>query len=165
MILNLSGEVTQDSLNKLIDSLNEKEDERIIIYLSSSGGDAGAATAIVHLISLNKKRIQVIGYDDLFSAGFFIFFKADCEKILLKGTLGMYHLTCLEFNESEINLKDSQYRASKEYLKKEKINTKAFCEAVGMTKPEITKILKGEDIYFQPERMIEMLNYQLTNGQ
>lgn len=164
MILNLSGEINQDSLNKLIDTLNESEDQRIIIYLSSTGGDAGAAGAMVHLISLNKNRIQIIGYDDLFSAGFFIFFKSDCEKILLKGTLGMYHLTCLEFNEAEINLKDSQYKASKEYLTKEKPKTKIFCEEVGMTKGEINKILKGEDVYFQPDRMIEMLNYKEING-
>src|SRR5688572_3153920 len=111
MILNLSGEVNQDSLNKLIDALNENEETRITIYLSSTGGDAGAASAIVHLISLNKKKIQIIGYDDLFSAGFYIFFKSDCEKILLNGTLGMYHLTCLEFDEAEtIKLKNnSQY--------------------------------------------------------
>lgn len=166
MILSLSGEIIQDSFEKLIKSINElKEKEKLIVYFNSDGGDVGYMRGIIDLINQNVDLIEMVGYRELLSAGFDIFFKTNCHKILLPGTIGMSHISkgIVQISEDS-NTVPSYKKALKEFLNQEKVNAVQFYKSLGMASGEISKIIRGEDVYFQPKRMNELLNYQKSNA-
>lgn len=158
MILNISEDINSGSLNKLIDALNKlKDKEKLYLYLNTEGGEVDSMEAIIDIINQNCDIVELIGYGGLYSAGFVIFFSVECRKVLLPQTIGMFHLTFVKLETNGVSTKGID-RAMKNSLKEESERTLKFCNDLGMTKKEISNIMKGEDIFFQYSRMIEFLN-------
>lgn len=163
MILNINESIGKETVDKLIDAMNNLEQgEKLFIYLFSEGGCMASEEAMVHIMNNNIDRIELVGYGDLMSAGFGIFFRYDGYKILLPGTLGMFHQTRMEMDTiSEFNNPDQmRYKADKEWMKLQREHTINFCNSLKMTSKEISDIKKGKDVYFQYHRMQEFLKAQ-----
>ena len=169
MILNLSGEIVEESVEKLIGGVNglyNRNGEKLFIYFTSEGGSVSVTSAMIDIINQNVDLIELVGYGELFSAGFNLFFKSKCNKILLSNSIGMCHISYMnvEINEN-LKLADPYGLALKKSFKKEKLITEAFCKSLGMTSKEMNSVLKGKDAYFDYSRMLELMNYQKANGE
>lgn len=162
MILNINEPITKDTVDKISAGLNNlKPNEKLFIYFSSEGGEIYSAEAIIHIINNNIDIIELVGYGDLISCGFDIFFKTKCYRILLPNSLGMYHQASvrIDINESA-NASDRRGYADRQWLKLQKEQTIKFCESLKMTDKEINQIKRGKDVYFQHNRMQDFLKAQ-----
>jgi len=159
MVLNLSGEVDYEMLNKLILAFNTlKEAEELCIYFSSSGGLVDVAEAIIDFINTNKERISITFYGEIFSSGMNIFLKTSCRKKILPDTRGMFHFSWQEVTISEGGKPNSSYDIfSLKEMKASKNRTIAYLKTTKLTETEINSIKKGRDIYFSHTRMEEII--------
>jgi hypothetical protein len=159
MVVNINEPITKDAFEKIILSFNNlKEGERLDIYLCSVGGDVSAMEAIVDFLDTNVDRVRLIGYGELFSAAFEIFFKSKCDRTLLSGTMGMAHFTGVNVNfldEKRPNKVDD--KAYLQWSKIEKAGYVKFCESLGFNAKELERIRKGEDVWFQYDRLASFL--------
>lgn len=161
MIIDISekiDEVTFGSLIKAYSTLGENE--TIQIYLNSSGGDPDFGSAMLDAINNKKEITTLIAYGTIYSAAFDLFFKVQCEKRILNGTIGMAHLSRIEFNNFTIEGKpdNQQILVYKKWWEIDKRERLKFYEEVGIDKKDLLKIKKGLNIYFQYNRLLELLN-------
>lgn len=162
MTININEDITKETVDKITQAINELQpNDKLFIYFSSEGGDVNSAEAIIHMINNNADIIEVVGYGELLSCGFDIFFKVICYKMLLPNTVGMCHQSNVKININE-STKPYEERgvADKAWLKLQKDQTIKFCNSLGMTDKEITAIKKGKDVYFQYKRMQDFLKTQ-----
>lgn len=160
MILNLNRDVDDRMFNILTEAVStciEKNDP-LRIYLRSNGGDLSTCTAIVSLINECKEFIELIGYGELYSAGFIIFFEAECEKSILANTVGMIHYpySSVLTDARGKNKKDEIVHLNQ--LKESKKDFDRFLKSIDFTEKEYNEVLTGGDVYFLYSRMKELLN-------
>lgn len=161
MIIHLEGEVNSVMFDKLSYLFSKtKGSELIKIYLSSDvGGYTATAEAIVDLINSNSQRITLIAYGAIYSAGFIIFFKSSCKRVLLKDTTGMAHFSYQPIDINETGNPSSSYdKFAKQEMKKSKTHTLNFLTELGLDKQELNIIKKGDELYMSYDRLKELLN-------
>lgn len=153
-------------LTKFMEAVNQP-DEIISIYILSSGGTVAVMEAMLHVISLDPKRFNIVGYSELDSCGFEFYIRAQCKKYLIPGTIGMYHQTC-----TDICLNDKgkpQYYDGEAYLKRKKKffypEMIKFMDQCEMTSKEIKRIKNGDDVYFQYDRFLEIEKAYTKNAE
>jgi ATP-dependent protease ClpP protease subunit len=159
MRLLLSGEINEDLFTKLIDFYNSLGEEKAEIYLNSIGGARDYVEPMVDVINENKEHTVVIGFGQLMSSAFDIFFLINSRKIILDGTIGMTHLSSICLSQDVKLVKDFKIETA-EYLKDlEYDNAVKFklYKSIGLTKTELNRIKKGEDVYFQYDRLSDLL--------
>ena len=151
-------------LEKLAEACN-KPDEKISIYLNSRGGRVSILKAVLHIINSDPERFILVGYHNLSSCAFDLYMKAKCQKEILEGTIGMYHLTNTDITYTD-KMKPAYdidvaviERKTKHYLP-EIIQLMKDCE---FTVKEQKKILQGKDLYFQFDRLKQMESAYLKN--
>lgn len=162
MILLLDGPVDGELTNKIIKFYNELPAESsATIYLQSNGGMLYQEQVIVSLLNKYKSRTTLIGCGNLFSAAFSIFFSAECAKQLLPGTTGMYHFTTIEVRiNQKLSCDYTEDIAKRKFMSGWiRENFKDFMKQLPFTKEEREKMLKGKDVYFQPDRMNVFLQH------
>lgn len=154
----------EELLNKVTEAVNS-DSERITMYLCSDGGIVCICQVLLDMINKNKDRFKLIGFESLSSSGFEFFIKAECEKELLPHTLGMVHQSSRsvylndDLNGSNENNK-ALIKRVKEYTKP---NDKIFIEKLGLTTKEFNEYKKGNDVYFQYNRFLEIIeNYKIN---
>lgn len=160
MVIDISGEISQEAFGNLIRAYDSLQNDDILrIYINSTGGDPSFADAILDFIE-NNKVVEIIAYGKIYSAAFDIFYKAKCPKRIVNGIMGMAHLSRIEMANFTVtdNEEISQASNYKNWWNQDKLNRLKFYEEIGMTKKELSKIKKGEDVYFQHERLLELLN-------
>lgn len=158
MIINLTGPVDDLMVNRLIDVLNIKEDIPHYVYLKTEGGDVTCQDAIIHLLNENADKCILIGYGYLYSAGFNIFYKAECPKTLLPDTLGMAHfaasfLRITETGKPNMSDPDAFYLKN---LKITKSKTMKFFKSLAFTEQELEEASDGKEVWFNTKRMNEL---------
>lgn len=151
-------------LEKFFEAVNSP-DEIISIYILSDGGTVAVMESMLHVISLDPKRFNIVGYSELDSCGFEFYLRAQCSKTLLPGTIGMYHQTV-----TDICLNDkgkASYYDGQAYLKRKKgffyPEMIKFIDDCEMTDKEKKKIKNGDDVYFQYDRFKEIENAYTKN--
>lgn len=156
MILNLDGPVNPDMVDKLIQVINQS-DEQIVIYFCSEGGDIFSEQIMIKLLSDYKERIILIGYGCLYSAAFYIFFKAECPTMLMPYTIGMAHQAVNVFNLNERGLpKTKQDKFHIESLKAQYKEGIDFGKNLGFTDEELKTIIDGDDLFLPYKRMLQL---------
>lgn len=158
MILKLNENISDETVDKVVSFYNNTQ-EKAVIYFSSSGGNYFAMETIVDLINSHKEITTIIGYGLLGSSAFELFFTVECEKRIIGGCNGMYHQSYIAIEMSEKWKPVYVEGKAKEKYLKGYMNqqTTLLCEKLGFTKKEKLEITKGNDLYFQPERMKEFL--------
>lgn len=154
----------EELLKKVTDAVNS-DSEKITIYLCSEGGLVCVCHVILNIINNHKDRFKLIGFERLCSAGFEFFLKAECEKELLPYTLGMVHQHQRKITLNN-NLKPT-YTDGEAVINRIKKYTipddKIFIEKLGLTKKELRDYKKGDDVYFQHDRFLEVIDNYKTN--
>lgn len=156
--ISLEGEINTELFDKFLKDFN-RIDEDIVIYLNSRGGYISTQEAIVDLINRNKNRITIIGYCELYSSAFDIFFKSKCKKILIPNTTGMVHLGSIDIQINEngrpLSIGDKfQLRQ----LKSTKIESLNYYRDLGLNNTEVSKVARNMDVYLDYKRLVELLN-------
>lgn len=162
MILNINESIGKETVDRIASAINElKPGEKVFIYLSSEGGDPGCADAIIHIINNNVDLIEIVGYGDIMSSAFDIFFKSKCYRILLPGCMGMSHFGSVKMDTSESPASyETRKKADETWMKLQKEYTLKLCSDLKMTDKEISIIKRGKEAYFQYSRMLELLKTQ-----
>lgn len=162
----LTGEVSDIMFEKLLNAFEKlKEGNTLKIYLNSEGGSVYEQDAIVDFININKERVRLIGYGQLFSAAFNIFFKVECPRELIVDTIGMAHFcwTTVEIDQSGKPADDFNKFQAKE-MKRTQDETVQFLKKVGLSTTEVNKIIKGKDIWISYPRMLQLFNNGKKEG-
>lgn len=161
MIIKLLDEFNDDMLDKIISFYNTPFTGERFIYMNSYGGDHQVMQAIMDIINHNKDITTLVGYNRLSSAAFEMFFKCECKKVLLPGTVGMFHTSVTDISIDERAIPHFpvdvlRHKWVKTYLRQRTIK---LLDKLNMTNKEKRKILeKGEDQWFSETRMVEFLN-------
>ena len=151
-------------LTKVTEAVNS-DSEIITMYICSDGGIVCVCQVLLHIINNHKDRFKLIGFENLYSSAFEFFIKAECEKELLYNTLGMIHQSSRsiylndDLNGSNENNKATMKRV-KEYTKP---NDDIFIKRLGLTPKELREYKKGNDVYFQYDRFLEVVENYKTN--
>lgn len=162
MILNLYNEPFEtEMLTKVFEVFNNTK-EVITIYISSGGGKVSIQNALTDFINCNQKRFKVVGFNNLCSSAFIFFLKIHCEKRLVPDTIGMLHQIRTEIDLDEF-LKP-YYRSDEAEILRQKIQkeeSQKFIKRLGLSPAEIKKYNKNDDLYFQYDRFLELVeNYK-----
>ncbi len=129
------------------------------MYLNSSGGMVKFAEAILDILNKNKDRLVLTGFGELSSCAFDVFFNAECKKELLGAVIGMYHQSNIKVHYDERGKIQADYDKMMMLVGKTEYRavTKKTCRITGMNRKELAQITQGDDVYFSPVRMREML--------
>jgi hypothetical protein len=163
MIINLSGEINSDLLEKLILGINNlKEGEKALLYLNSVGGDVGIYEAMVDIININAHRLELIAYNQICSAAFNLFYEINCPKGMTKSTIGMAHSAYgyigMKGKNKAVGVADEAFLLSLDKAVERDIK---FYKKLGFTALELKSIKEGKDLWFQNERLETFLNKQV----
>ena len=150
-----------EMLTQLADALNG-DAEKITIYFSSNGGKNSVAQAATDLVNANKERFEFVAYDYIGSNGFKFFIEIECEKRVLPNILAMHHQTRTSLDVDEF--KKPYYQSDKaevERMKYERRDIEEFNRRIGLTALELKRFNRNDDVYFQYDRLLELIeNYK-----
>lgn len=155
------GEINQENTNKLIDFINENQEDEITIYINSGGGSNFFTNAIINLLNQHKEKIKIIVPGCIYSNAFYIFFNFKGKRELLDEATGMFHYSGKDYHLKE-NGKIGDYGDIfdlNEFKKRKKITDK-FCVDLGFNDKEMRKLGANKDVYFSRERLEEFLKNQ-----
>jgi hypothetical protein len=171
MILVIDKKIDIETLHSVVDFYNQinssSDKDDATIYLKCSGGNYGEMLAVIDIINKNKDKTTLIAYHCIASAGFELFYSAQCERIILNACLGMYHLgsTDITFNTNNKPSYPSDkatYQLHKDYYLP---FTMSFCDYLGFTEKEKRIIKKGDDVYFKTDRLRDFLHMSKINNE
>jgi ATP-dependent protease ClpP protease subunit len=160
MVININEVISKDVFDKLIQSFNTlKPEETLDIYFATEGGDVHYMEGIIDFVNKNSSRIRLFAYGEICSAGFDIFFRTKCYREILPATMGMAHFTGVMV--SSLGTTHTRKVDDKAYLawaKKSNEDCIKFYSSIGFTKKELERVKKGEDLWFQIDRLNEFLS-------
>lgn len=155
----LFGEFNEDLLNRFVQFVNTNKGIEKNIYLDSNGGKVFVMEIILDIINRNPDEFKIFAVEEIGSSAFILFLHVKCKRKLGMLTRGMYHLTSREirlnsngkgtYHHDEFQLKTPKLA----YQRDLKIATK-----LGLTKDEMKRFKKGEEIYFDVNRIKQFLD-------
>lgn len=154
----------EEILKKVTEAVNS-DSEIITIYLNSDGGLVCVCQVLLDMINKNKDRFKLIGFESLSSAGFEFFVKAECEKQLLPYTFGMIHQAERRFHlNNTLKPNNEGDKATFERVRKYTVpDDKIFIQRLKLNPKELREYKKGNDVYFQYDRFLELIENYKTN--
>lgn len=163
MIVNLQGEINSDMVKDLIDFYNQGYDDNEI-YLNSQGGNLSDMVIMIDMINKRKKETVLIGYEQLSSAAFILFYSVECKISIIGDCFGMFHQAYSAFNlnsDGDIKREVDKFHLSLMAIMQDGLNN--IIKNLRLSKSEVAKFKKGEDVYFTPQRLVEFT--ELRNKQ
>ena len=150
-----------DAVSSITEFLNDLEpDEQARIYICSEGGTTDARDVLLSMLNFHKEQITLVGYCELCSAAFELFFMfyGDCELVF--GTTGMYHRATRQIRMSSSGRpKDKEQEYLLADLKTHAATTaEHIYELTKMHKSAISRINQDQDVYFEYEEMVYFLD-------
>lgn len=151
------SDIDTETVNKLLEFCNGCSD-KTVIYFSSDGGTTIGESVLIDYLS-NKDDIELVGLFALSSSAFDVFMRTKAKKRLIKPVYGMIHLPSVrvERDTNDRYIYDS-HKYSARNMKSVIEDDIAFYKKLGVTAKEIIKIRKGENVYFEYDRMVEFMN-------
>lgn len=163
MIINHDSQIEDGLFDKILDAYNNRPDEIINLWLNSPGGLEDQTNAIIAFINRDPDRFHIVGYGDLSSCAFYLFFNTKCSKELLPNTTGMIHKAYYKGIPISIDLKmKHEFKTDirwKQSLSEGK-GKPARLKTIGLSKNELKEFKEGKDVYFLYPRMKEFLTKQ-----
>ena len=163
-ILIIHNQINTDAFRGLVGFLNENSGP-VTIYLSSGGGDEHIMCCMISVMNSRIDDITLIGSGHLGSCAFNMFFLYWGKRELLKSVMGMCHLARVEVEMSEKGkMYYPQDYAMKQYITKFASETTLdVLRIIGATKKEIKKVMRGDEVYFLPDRIQELLDHSVAH--
>lgn len=158
MIFFYQSEITSEAVTSLVKLIEECEDDDIIIYFSSPGGDTIMADILINYINNSDRNIKIIAYWQISSVALHILLELSCDIEILDGVWGVVHLATRDVDMREMLSKDSLERFLREeadgWSKKNVIDRYSK-----YLKPaEIKRLKRGGDVLLKPDRFKELFN-------
>jgi len=147
-----------------LDILDGGRMEDLVIYMCTPGGSNWATAAIIDMINEHKDHTILKAYGEVTSNGIKVLFSAKCRKEILPESIGMYHLT----SNTGIPTFEGNTQHNNEYgvFMMEQTNNFGYLEEVNklvkFTKDELKRIKLNYDVWFNYDRLQEMLVYNKT---
>lgn len=166
MLLILSGDVDSSMLSQLVEAINQfrhdhnGQNDKIDIYLNSTGGDVNVMYAMIDMINAHKEYIHLIGYGSLYSAAFFIFFGVNCPRKILPGTIAMCHYIRATIEVGGPIGYSPVDKILQRWATSQNEWVIEFCQQIGMNQKEIAAIKKTEEVYIHTDRLNDLLDKQ-----
>lgn len=153
-----------DMLDKITDATNS-DSENITVYLCSDGGLVCICQVLLDIINKHKDRFKIIGFESLCSAGFEFFVKAECEKEIMPYTFGMIHQAERRFHlNNTLKPNNEGDKAAFERVRKYTVpDDKIFIQRLKLNPKELREYKKGNDVYFQYDRFLQVIDNYKTN--
>lgn len=140
--------------SKCFEFLNANTEEKINIILHSNGGASDLTRILVNLINSNPENF-VLTSVKIYSAAFFLFYSAKCEKQIVKNTIGCYHKAYITNIDLDVS-KEPVWAEHKCLVKNLDTRDISPIPLDFMTRQEINKFKKGKDVFFTFNRMKEI---------
>lgn len=157
----MASKLALEASSFYFDANGLEKQQNISIHISSCGGNVEAEKAMLHIINSQPERFTIVANGEISSAAFGLFYRCNCAKTILPGTIGMYHLarTSIEISLNGKGFFDADKFHLKNFRKgfKEEL---VWCESLGISARDIELIAKGHDVYFTTEQLQEFLNNQ-----
>lgn len=165
MIFSLEGYINNDTVGRLVACYNAMEIadiDHLEIYMDSEGGDVGAMECLISMINTHSAMTELIAYNKMYSAAFYLFYRVKCKRRILPGTLGMCH---------EIRVSVEISKNGKGYYERDKSVAKWMSKEVWVTKllkelkitqQELDRIASNEEVYFRYPRLLRFLKIQYS---
>lgn len=144
-----------EMLGKFIKFFNDYSQEPCSIVINSRGGSSYVSETIVHMISEMTDCTLII--HGVYSAAFEIAIEAKCKKLLSKFPKGMMHIGRLDVNVALDG--KPYYDEDANHFKNFPVERKLMYKLAKriLTKPELIKYNKREEVWFDFKRMKEIL--------
>ena len=149
-----NGKIDKESTEKFISFCNSN-DGKFTLYLSSGGGENWCGEVIQDLINGRCKEIVALG--QVSSCAFKIFFSAKCKKRIGHRCYGVFHQTTWQFPVGQNGRYEKDTEMKIENFKKGMVDDVEWCKEIGLTPKEIKAIKNNEDVYFDTERLNELI--------
>lgn len=152
------GNINSENFDKFIKSFEDKEADSYDIYFTSPGGEYWVGEAFIDYLEKRKDKINLIGFKDISSTAFEIFFKLSCNKKLLQGTMATIHFPTIDIGTRE-SKKDNKtwYVKQGEMMKSYEKSWLNFYKSLGISEKYIKLIKKGEDVVLNTKELRKLL--------
>jgi len=150
-----------ETIRKLIDDIESKDDNEITIYFTTSGGQSFVGDIIIDYFNTTKREITLIGLWMINSAGFLIFFKSTgLKERRFINAHSVLHLMNRDTNIVESKDKDQYEYFLNKQLENDNKELIEFYRSVGVSEKYINKINKFWDVYLDNNELNELLAKQ-----
>lgn len=150
-----NGEFDADGIQSIINFVNANEGE-LSIGIWSGGGRLEPTMFLTDFLNFHKDRITLTAVAGVFSAAFELFYFFKGKKKLHFGSKGMTHYGQMMIRYKWNNdTTDAEYKIDKDFFSQQKKRTDKE-GAKFMTVDELKRFKKGEDVYFDFNRMKEI---------
>lgn len=156
-------DIKSPEVGKLIDQFTKTEDNEIHIYVRSCGGDADLVKPLIDIINNSDKEITLIGFAEVHSAAFDLFWKTTCNKRILKGTYSILHFSDMKVWRKDTLKENTWLKVAEKVLKQDDEELYSFLKSTKqLTTKELKSLLSYEDIFIEYDRLIKIL--KIENG-
>ncbi len=162
------SEINKDSVQELIDNIEDNIEKEITIYFTTSGGNNSDTLSLISFLENTDADITLVGTWGINSNGFILFYRLiKLKRKLAEDVYASVHLSYREISTNNILKDKDDADGEKFYLeilkKRNEINLK-FYEQLGLTPAELKKIKKGYSVLLGRDRLLEILEKQeITN--
>lgn len=151
----LKGDINTETVTHALEYINEHvEEHQITIAITSEGGTSYDGRFLLQCLNQYYSKIKLVCLDKVYSSAFDIFYKFKGVKELSLGCRGMLHCDSMYIPtmSSKVIKKDEETQSSFLQLDILRDETVKMCSDF-CTKEEVQSLIKGEDIYFDFNRM------------
>ena len=163
MVLNFyQVKFEEEHYQSFIDAVNS-DAEHITIYIRSNGGLTTICDFMVDIINSQPERFKIVAGSYIGSSAFIFYLKCNCSKKILPKTIAMIHQTSLSIDINEYGKPNNRYDKCMDLQQNLYVEeSMSLIESLGLTEKEKKEYIKGEDIYFTYNRLLEVVkNYEL----
>lgn len=167
MLYRIEEKISNQSLDGLINVVNDLQPyEELDLYIRGTGGELGVTEAMVKIINKCSLTniVNIHAYEYIISSHFHLFFKCKAHtKTLSLQSYGMVHKG--EWDSSSVeggHVRLDDYNIFMREFFKQADSLKELLKVVKLNANEIKKFKNNQDVYILPDRMNELLEYNLT---
>jgi len=167
MLYRIDSKITDESLDSFINVVNDLQPyEELDLYIRGEGGELGVTDSIINII--NKVTltniVNLYAYEYIMSSHFHLFFKSKAHsKSLSLSSYGMIHKGAWSHTVVEgYGVRDDSYAIFMREYATQTDSLKALNNFVKFDKNEMKSLKDNKDLYILPNRMNELLEFNLT---
>lgn len=151
-------EIHYESVTLLIKKFEELklvDDEKIYLYFSSNGGIIDDGKVLIDYINNSwfRNNLIMVASGVLFSEGLNVFLETKTKKRIFDNIMILFHIPTSFIDYREEQNSESTTQVQKKQLEKMKKEFLVFCKQCGLSKNEIEKLNKGEDLCYTESKL------------
>jgi hypothetical protein len=151
------GEIN-DGVIDLIKLIEESDDDEVILYFSSPGGDLALAYVMSDYLNRLGDRITVIAYWNIGSAAVEVLRQYKGKLNMLNDVWGLIHCATRPIDSRGIKEKESVDNYLIKEIDKWNMNIVVNIYGEHLSQSELRRIKKGGDVCIEHDRFVDFIN-------